>query len=348
MSLKYPQEAIIHAIITETSTTKTYQLQPNHDLVYLPGQFLTILLPQKSKNAPLLRRAYSFSSTPGIDVFPALTVKRTENGFVSRKMMDTLQVGDLIHYSHVAGQFTLPNETNYLNQIIFFAAGSGIVPVYSILKTILAFQPHLKVTLIYSSKNKSETIFYKELIQLGDQYKTRFFIQWLFSDNENKSNSRLSHFLLLNILKDLSAKGIRRTLFYLCGPFEYMDMISIILKTEGILPEQIKHEHFFIPRSENPTQPPDKSAQTIAFKLNGKSYSFRSTYPDNILTSALKNKVPLDYSCQSGQCGSCVAKCTRGKVWMQYNEVLTEKELQEGLILTCCGFPVGGAVHLEK
>lgn len=348
MLLNDQQQAVIHTIIHETNTTKTFVLLPKEKLIYQSGQFLTLLFPEQTKDNSILRRSYSFSSAPGIDPLPAITIKRTDNGFASRKLIDKMEVGDNISYSHVAGQFMLPTTTEHLENIIFFAAGSGITPIFSLLKTILSFHPHLHVTLVYSSKNPKETIFYKELTQLEKSNNSRLKIVWLFSQSEDKDNARLSHFLLLSLLNDLKKENGNKMLFYLCGPFDYMDMITIILKTEGMAAKQIKREHFYIPRRHTPTRPPDKSAQEIELQLNGTIYSFIAAYPDSILTSALKNDIPLHFSCQSGQCGSCVAKCIHGNVWMRYNEVLTENDLKQGLILTCSGFPVGGSVKLIK
>lgn len=345
MSVKDLHTAVIREILSETSTAKTYRIQPVGELQYLSGQFLSLVFPGTAKSGTEVRRAFSFSSSPGIDTLPAITIKRTENGLISRKIFDSFQVGDMLYYSHSGGQFTLPKHPG---QLVFFAAGSGIVPIYSLLKTVLAFHPQVNATLIYSSRNPEETIFYRELLQLQQQQEEQLNIQWLFSNHQTQSNGRLSHFMLLEILKRLKQGKAQETWFYLCGPFDYMDMISIVLKTEGFSAEQIKSEHFFIPRSSTPPVPPDQSPQKIAFDIDGKTYAFDSEYPDSILTSALKQQLPLSYSCRSGQCGSCMAKCSEGKVWMRYNEVLTEKELEEGYVLTCCGFPVGGPVSLKK
>ena len=94
-------------------------------------------------------------------------------------------------------------------------------------------------------------------------------------------------------------------------------------------------------------EPPDKATHTATIKYRGLEYSFPVVYPDSILQAAKKNGLALPYSCEVGRCGSCAARCTGGKVWLSYNEVLMDMELKHGSILTCVGHPVDGDVTIE-
>lgn len=348
MSTKNFQHAIIQSVVEESPTAKTFIFCPEKNFSYQAGQFITLLFRSAITGISPERRAYSFSSAPGVDAFPAITVQRIPNGYGSRQLIDHFKEGDTIIFSHVSGKFILPENSHLFNHLFFFAAGSGIVPIISLIKAAISQYPQLKITLIYSSHSRQDALFYETLKKISIQYAHRFSIEWIFSVGQEKTHTRLSHFLLLQLLKKYQSEPIEKNLFYTCGPYEYMDMISIILRTEGIEAKNIRQEYFYIPRGDRPPEPEDKSGQEIEFHLGDKIFRYQSQYPDSILSSGLQNGLPLNFSCRSGQCGSCTAKCLSGNVWMQYNEVLTEAEVAEGYILTCCGFPIGGPVVLEK
>lgn len=339
---EYPQ-ITIKRIIRESEHAKTFVFESQQELIYRAGQFITLLFSEKAED----RRAYSFSSSPEVGDSPAVTIRRIDNGLVSRQLIDHIKAGDKLCYTHVSGNFTLPGIIAGTKHFIFFAAGSGITPVFSLIKSLLAAHHKCALTLIYSSHSEADILFAKELKTLQQQHADRFAIEWLFSSTTHQKQRRLSHFLLLEFIEKYVRKT-EDTLFYLCGPFEYMDMIQIVLRTEGIAPEQIRQEHFYIPRLTKAPEPPDTMERAITLRFGGKNYRFSSKYPDSILDAALAHNVPLDFSCRSGQCGSCAAKCTQGQVWMRYNEVLTDEELKNGLVLTCNGFPIGDSVVLEK
>lgn len=339
---EYPQLRI-KDIICESAKAKTFVFEKPKNLSYQAGQFITFLFSDNKEG----RRAYSFSSAPETDDDPAVTVRRIANGLVSRQLIDHYKIGDRLHYSHISGHFTLPEKINDDQHFIFFAAGSGITPVFSLIKSLLIKSHCCRITLFYSSHSEADTLFAEALKSMQSQHVGRLIIEWLYSINTNKKQRRLSHFLLLQFIEKYVQKQ-EDTLFYLCGPFDYMDMIQIVLRTEGIALQKIRQEHFYIPRLAKAPEPPDTMERTVQLRLGGKNYQFPSKYPQSILDTALAHGIPLDFSCRSGQCGSCVAKCTQGKVWMRYNEVLTEDDLKNGLVLTCNGFPIDGPVVLEK
>jgi ring-1,2-phenylacetyl-CoA epoxidase subunit PaaE len=136
-------------------------------------------------------------------------------------------------------------------------------------------------------------------------------------------------------------------LFYTCGPEAYMRMCTYVLQQEGVKPEQIRKENFVIQGKHiiKPL-PPDKDTRRVELNYGGEKFELFVEYPDTILRAARKKGISLPYSCEVGRCGNCVAKCLEGKVWHSYNEVLTEKDLQQGMILTCVAHPVGGDVKI--
>jgi ring-1,2-phenylacetyl-CoA epoxidase subunit PaaE len=126
-----------------------------------------------------------------------------------------------------------------------------------------------------------------------------------------------------------------------------MRMVTIALEELKYAKEQVKKEIFDVSRPIAKREPPDKRPHEISLQLGTETKRFVATYPNTILTAAKENGIILPYSCETGKCGSCVMQCTKGEVWMSYNEVLTEREIQEGKILTCVGYAVGGPVELK-
>jgi ferredoxin len=124
-------------------------------------------------------------------------------------------------------------------------------------------------------------------------------------------------------------------------------MCTYTLQEEKVLKENIRRENFSIEKLHPPkAEPPDKDRHEVKIHYGGATHQFTVQYPDTILKSATKHNISLPYSCETGRCGNCAALRVTGKVWLSYNEVLTEKELDNGFTLTCVGYPVGGDVEL--
>lgn len=342
-----PYEAlVIHKIITETPDAKTFVLRQvsGQPYTYRSGQFLTLVFPRPSGEQ---RRSYSLSSAPGIDEELAITVKRVENGEFSRYFIDHAREGDRLWSAGMGGLFVLPDNIDKYKQVFLIAAGSGITPVFSLIKSILHRHPQLSVVLIYSNRSARETIFYHALIELAQQSQGRLIIDFLFSSSNNILKSRLNNSLLAALLSEYGTARPEELLCYICGPVDYMDTVSITLLTEGIPRDNIRKENFVSYVPELTELPPDTDPHEVRIRLKDRDVKFTVQFPVSILHQAQKERIALPYSCESGQCGSCAARCTRGRVWIAYNEVLTDRELNEGLVLTCQGFPVGGDVELE-
>jgi ring-1,2-phenylacetyl-CoA epoxidase subunit PaaE len=169
----------------------------------------------------------------------------------------------------------------------------------------------------------------------------RLVIEWLFSSHQDLWKARLNKLILEKLLHQYMSKP-EKTLVYICGPFDYMRMAAIVLQAAGIPPENIKREVFTPGISISPERPPDVLPHQVEVRIQGRVYKFTVQFPDSILQAARKLGIELPYSCEAGRCGSCVASCTTGKIWMKYNEVLTDREVNNGRVLVCNGFPVGG------
>jgi ring-1,2-phenylacetyl-CoA epoxidase subunit PaaE len=340
------KEIRIKTIIPETKNCKTFVLESTDDnsIIYKPGQFLTFIFNGVSGEE---RRSYSLSSTPALNEPLSITVKRIPNGFYSRKLVDEAGAGDLLTTIGANGFFTLPADTTKYRQLFLLAAGSGISPVYSILKTALQNFPGLRIVLIYSNRSREDAIFYNALRQLETSYHGRLQIEWLFSDAFDHTRSRLGNWLLSELLKKYVDAPLTQCLFYLCGPLSYMRTIMITLLIAGVDRANIRKEEFVITQPLIELKPPDTTPREISVVLDEKRYQFAQVYPQTILQSAKLAGVELPYSCEIGKCGTCAAVCTNGNVWMKYNEVLTDEDLQTKKILTCTGYAVYGDVDLD-
>ncbi|KAA9333456.1 ferredoxin--NADP reductase [Hymenobacter busanensis] len=339
----------ISAIRSEAPDAKTFFLEPTDGLPlpYQAGQYLTLVRP--APEAPhAVRRSYSISSAPVLNEPLAITVKRVPNGLFSRLLVDRAQPGDLLVSSGVGGFFTLPANAADYQQLILLAAGSGITPLFALLKTALHGHQQLRVLLVYSNRTPADAIFHDALHQLGRQFPARLHIEWLFSNDPDLNRAHLHKELLKTLVRQHVSAPLAATLAYLCGPLNYMRMGTYGLRELGLPRDNLRRELFNTEAATVPhTVPPDTAAHRVTVQLRGQAHTFEAEYPRTILQAARAQGLVLPYSCEAGRCGNCVARCTAGQVWMSVNEVLTERDLSRGLVLTCTGYPVGGDVQLE-
>ncbi|HEX6333599.1 MAG TPA: iron-sulfur cluster-binding domain-containing protein [Flavisolibacter sp.] len=312
---------------------------------YRSGQYLTLVT---FRNGEEVRRSYSIVSSPALHEPLAIGVKRVENGFFSRKLVDESKPGDIVLSSGVGGFFVLPEKLPPGSTLFFFAAGSGISPVLSLIKTALHSKPGVRVVLVYSNASPGKAAYLQILQALRDDYPATFQVELLFSNAADLSGARLHRDLMLAFLRQYGGLENSNALFFICGPESYMRMCIYTLREHGVPEAQIRKENFIIhtvPKRD--AAPPDTSLHSVTIRKGSQEFSIDVQYPDSILRSAKRAGLVMPYSCEAGRCGNCVARCTSGTVWHSYNEVLTDRELNEGLVLTCTGHPVGGDVVLE-
>jgi ring-1,2-phenylacetyl-CoA epoxidase subunit PaaE len=346
---RYPavlyKSVIIEQIHEEIEGFKTYTFKKGHGIEYKAGQYITVV---KKTAREEIRRSYSIVSSPQLNELLTIGVKRIENGIFSRELIDHAKPGHEILTTGAGGFFTLPDDASNIQQIFFLAAGSGITPIYSLLKTVLHFHPHIHVILIYSNPSPQKTIFFSQLNELKKQFAERFHLQFLFSNSMDLLMARLNRELLVELTQAHSVCSFDQTLFYICGPEAYMRMCTYTLQEQNIPKENIRKEDFVIHSKHLPKNaPPDKQSHSVSVQYGSEMYQLKVEFPDSILQCAKKQNISLPYSCEVGRCGNCAAKIIEGKVWLSYNEVLTEKDLQAGLTLTCVGHPVNGDVKLK-
>ncbi|MES2810004.1 MAG: iron-sulfur cluster-binding domain-containing protein [Bacteroidota bacterium] len=305
---------------------------------YHAGQFITLVFTHHNEE---LRRSYSLSSSPDEDRL-AITVKRVANGEISRFMLRKVKQGDVINAVEPAGRFTIPDFSSR-KDLVFFAAGSGIAPVFAQLKYILAREGDSQLTVLYSSLDSASVLFADELSKLQFLYPARLTIIHLLSSQGNRLNNVNAEALV----KQNVRFDIGNAEFYLCGPFAYMRMIRLTLLYMGISANRIRKENFVletVPVAEGYINYPPKK---ISIKYNNEQHHLMVGENQTILQAALQNNIDLPYSCRAGICSACTAKCSNGKVVMSVNDVLTDLDLSQGFILTCTGHAVSDDVVIE-
>ncbi len=311
------------------------------DLKYEAGQFLTLVF---NVNGRELRRSYSFCSSPNIDEPIAIAVKLVENGEISRFIHHQLREGDIVDVAEPNGQFIYQPISEIERTVFLFAAGVGITPLFSILKTALVTESNSKVVLVYSSRSLDSTLFGNEIAIWEGMYPNRFKVIHLYSNSKNLFRARLNGILINQLVKENMEFNPNDSLFYACGPVDYMDVCRITLLSAGYKPYQIKRETFVLPEDEadeddTTEKVVDRSTYSVILHFRGHKHYLLVPYPKRILEVALENKINLPYSCSGGVCSTCIANCIKGGVRMDYNEVLTDDEVARGRVLVCTGHP---------
>jgi ring-1,2-phenylacetyl-CoA epoxidase subunit PaaE len=319
----------------------SFETMNGEKLNYKAGQFLTFIF---EVNGRELRRSYSLCSSPVINEPIAIAVKLVENGEISRFIHHQIIAGDVVSVDDANGKFIFEPSFELKRTVFLFAAGVGITPLLSILKTALVKEPQSKMVLIYSSRSPDDTLFKEEISAWETNYANQLTVIHLFSNSKNLMRARLNGFLINQLVRENMSFDKDEALFYTCGPVDYMDVCRITLLGAGFGPDQVKRETFVLPEDEaDEDDSTEKIKDTNTYSVNlhfkGQVHHLAVPYPKRILEVALEHKIALPYSCSGGVCSTCTATCINGGVRMDYNEVLTEEEIARGRVLVCTGHP---------
>jgi ferredoxin-NADP reductase len=330
----------VESIKWETADVATFLLTQvsGKKVKYVAGQFITLVFTHHHEE---IRRSYSLSSSPD-EALLAITVKRVTNGEISRFLLTKVSPGTIIQAVEPAGRFTIP-DFGAPKDIMFFAAGSGIVPIFSQLKYILKREGHSRLTLIYSSQDQASVLFADDLNKLQDQHPDRLRVLYLL----NSEGKRLNNISVEQLVRQNTYFSLTDAEFYLCGPFDHMRMVRLTLLYMGLESSQIRKENFVletVPVTAGYINYPPKN---IRIRFNDELHDLQVGENQTILQAALQNNIALPYSCRAGICSACTAKCSSGKIDMAVNDVLTDLDLAHGFILTCTGHPVSDDVVVE-
>ncbi len=290
-----------------------------------------------------IRRTYSICSSP-VENKLKVAVKRVPNGVFSTYAVEKLLPGDELEIMQPAGSFFTEVNPEQKKSYVFFAAGSGITPVISIIKTILATESQSTVALVYGNKNVNNIIFREELESLKNRFLERLSLTYILSREQTESPLNSGH---INAEKCEALKPILQyehvDEFFVCGPEQMIFSVRDYLAGIGIPATKIHFELFLAPAAPKKTETKpvadaDKSRVTIT--VDGRTYVVPVPYQnETILDAGLDRGINLPYSCKGGVCTTCRAKLLEGNVEMDCNYGLEDYEVEQGYILTCQSHP---------
>lgn len=315
------------------------------------GQNITL---RKEFDGVEARRSYSICASP-LEKELRVAVKKVDGGLFSSFANTTIQPGDIIEVLPPTGKFNTSlhpgNKKNYLA----FAAGSGITPVISIIKTTLQTETESTFTLVYGNRSRNSIIFFEELEGIKNQYLQRFnFINVLSRERTEApiNSGRIDREKLEQLSKLIAYQSMDD--IFLCGPEEMIFTAKEFLESVGIEKKKIHFELFTTPGQKESTvkskQPLTAAGpqSTISVKLDGRTFEFTLGFnSEPILDAALKEGADLPYACKGGVCCTCKAKLLEGEVEMDVHWGLEEEEIKEGYILTCQSHPVSDKVVID-
>ncbi len=322
------------------------------DFAFTQGQSLTM---RTMLNNEDIRRTYSLCSSP-LDNEWKVAIKKVEGGLFSSFANDQLKKGDVLEVMQPVGKFYVELDPAHKKNYLGFAAGSGITPLLSIIKTTLRTEPGSTFTLVYGNKSRSSIIFFEELEGLKNKYLQRFnFINILSRERTDASiNFGRINTAKLNELKKLIDYASFDDAF-ICGPEEMIFSVKDYLEAKGIDKKKIHFELFTTPgqkKSGVVSREPGADSgpkSSISVKLDGRSFDFdlSLTSETTILDAALKQGADLPYACKGGVCCTCKAKLLEGEVSMDVHWGLEEEEIEQGYILACQSHPKTAKVVVD-
>jgi 3-ketosteroid 9alpha-monooxygenase subunit B len=296
---------------------------------YKPGQHLQLRIPCAEKPLP---RCYSLSSSPAFDEPLRVTVKRVVDGRASRWICSELKAGDTLDVMPPAGVFTPRSHDANLRM---FAGGSGITPVFSIIRTILASGKG-RINLLYANRDEHSVIFGKELTDLAQQHPDRLQVfHWLDSvQGKPPTQAQISA-----IASDWGLDGAE---CYICGPGIFMDTTAAALYELGV-PHSLVHIERFVSLPEDADQPAPAAAPAAAgaagneleVELDGATHTIKLRPGELIIDAMEAAGLQPPFSCRAGACAACMCHLEEGEIEMAHNHVLDESDVEQGWILGC-------------
>ncbi|WP_280502350.1 ferredoxin--NADP reductase [Nocardia farcinica] len=323
------QKATVTRIVKESVDARTFVLRP-HDqpIAYRAGQFCTFRVVVGGQPR---YRSYSMSSAPETDTELMTTVKRVPGGTVSNWLHDNIAEGDEVELSPATGRFCLRESRAPL---LGFSGGSGITPILSLTKSALATTDR-RVRLLCADRDAESVLFAEALTVLAARYPGRLEVR--------RHLDSASGFLDAAAVRAfVGPDGHGES--YICGPDPFMELVERALPGPG----PCYSERFDVPATPVVTQPDSPRTETAAPRLDGGTVTIllnrkKKTVPrrggETLLESARRAGLVPPFSCEAGNCATCIARVTEGHATLRANEALTDDELDEGYVLTCQAVP---------
>lgn len=324
--------------------------KPEGVFTYKPGQFLTLIKEVEGKK---VRRAYSLCTTPFIDEYPAVTVKRVPGGIMSNYLNDHAKAGDVIEVMEPMGLFTTEYDSEASRHVVFLGGGSGITPLYSILRSVLLKEPNSKVSLVYGNRSSEYIVFKEALEELQKEYGDRFQLEHILENNDGYAahSGRPTAETMRSIVDGLGVDG--STEFFICGPEPMMNIASEGLNLLGIEADKIRMESFDAGKTspsvvvEESSGGADFEKSEVTIIMDGQEHVLQVGKNESILDAGLDQDIDMPYSCQSGLCTACRAKCLEGQVDQEDAHGVSQSEKEEGYVLLCVGKPLSDKIKVE-
>ena len=340
-------ELIVSDVIDETKNVKTICLVGRQPFLfnYTPGQFITL---NTSIKGHTVQRSYSIASSPSRPHSIEITVKRIPGGLVSNWLCDHIKVGDRLKVTGPFGRFSCFNFP--ARKLLFLAAGSGIVPIMSMLRWIVDSHAKVDVKLILSFRKPTDIIFRKELEFIIARHKN-IDLLLTFTGSQRKDHKwrgptghgRIDANILSKTVTDLLERQV-----FLCGPEPFMQSTAKILKRQGAAKMNIHKESFIYKSLSVETPIPSKTIRNnkgkyrVQFAKSG--LTVRSDKKTNLLDLAEAHNIRIDNDCLNGNCGECMVRCLWGKVDMLAEAEIDPQDKQSGWIYSCCAYPMSDVV----
>lgn len=334
---------------TEDAISIVFEI-PGERINYKAGQYVTLIMQIDGQE---VRRSYSLSSSPETDENLVVTVKKVEGGNVSRYLNHELKPGDKIRVMQPLGKFTTEFDESHERTLLLFAGGSGITPLISILKTLLASEPKSNAILIYQNRNLQSIIFKNLIDSLAAKYPDAFTVIHVLSKPEKSwqgKSGRITANMVKNIVNETGFSLHNADVFF-CGPAGMMDTAELVMKELGVEKSRCYKESFVATPSKKEDTGSKEESQNetsrVIISVDGEENTVMVKRDEFILETALDNDIDVPFSCQSGLCTTCRGKLISGKVRMEDPDGLSDDEIAQGYILTCVSHPDSNEIRIE-
>jgi ring-1,2-phenylacetyl-CoA epoxidase subunit PaaE len=320
---------------------------------FTQGQSLTM---RTTINGEEVRRTYSICSSP-LELQLKVAIKKIDGGAFSIFANEQLKQHDVLEVMPPIGRFYTTLDAANRKKYVAFAAGSGITPLLSIIKTTLATEPDSEFTLLYGNKTRSSIIFFEELEGLKNKYINRFNLIHILSREKTDADLNFGRITkdkcthLFNKLLDVKTVDE----FFICGPEDMIFSVKDFLESKGVAEKKIHFELFTTPgqnkaTSHKPQATSEEGPQSkITVKLDGRSFDFSIPLNSDttILDATMQQGADVPYACKGGVCCTCKARLLEGEVKMDVHWGLEQEEIEQGFILTCQSHPVTEKVTVD-